>query len=228
MLYAGCDCGDDIECRLKSEVPLAERAHPDDPAFQERWTLHLLKGWFPWPKRTRNQYRRAMLWRYEWANQYARGKRVLEIPCGMGWGTSLIRSSRHLVGVDICPTAVAEARQRYGSRIHFQVGNMAHLEFHDASFDLVCCLEGIEHVSAEIGESFLKESWRVLAPGGTLMLTSPYCHTLQHSGNPYHLHEYLPEEICKRVQEKFEISEMFERSVDIMNIVFIRATRRDR
>lgn len=169
-----------------------------------------------------------MLWRYEWANQYARGKRVLEIPCGMGWGTSLIRSSRHLVGVDICPTAVAEARQRYGSRIHFQVGNMAHLEFHDASFDLVCCLEGIEHVSAEIGESFLKESWRVLAPGGTLMLTSPYCHTLQHSGNPYHLHEYLPEEICKRVQEKFEISEMFERSVDIMNIVFIRATRRDR
>ena len=96
----------------------------------------------------------------------------------------------------------------------------------DASLDVVCCLEGIEHVPVEVGRKFLDESRRVLAPGGTLLLSSPYCRVRAHSGNPYHIHEYGPEEIRAEVERNFAIDEVIERDVDILRILYIRATRR--
>lgn len=45
------------------------------------------------------------------------------------------------------------------------------LPFDDGSFDIVLCVEGIEHVDAQ--HQLVKELHRVLAPGGTLILTTP-------------------------------------------------------
>jgi len=206
---------------------MAERAHPDDPGFQEGWRWRRLWGILPWPQRKRNEYRRAVIWRYQWADGFCAGKRVLDIPCGMGWGTSLIRSAAQVTGLDISPEAVAEARRRYGNdRMRFETGTMAELGFPAGAFDVVCCLEGIEHVPLDVGRRFLEESRRVLAPGGRLLLSSPYCRTRPHSGNPYHLHEYGPEEIRAEVGRHFAIDEIIERDVDIMRILYIRATRR--
>ena len=205
---------------------MSERAHPDDPSFRDGWRLRRLWGFIPWVERRENSYRRAVVWRYNWADRHCQGKRVLDIPCGMGWGTSLIGSAASVVGMDISPDAVAEARHRYGQRIRFEVGSMAALDFPDSSLDVVCCLEGIEHVPVEVGRKFLDESRRVLAPGGTLLLSSPYCRVRAHSGNPYHIHEYGPEEIRSEVERNFVIDEVIERDVDILRILYIRATRR--
>jgi 2-polyprenyl-3-methyl-5-hydroxy-6-metoxy-1,4-benzoquinol methylase len=206
---------------------MAERAHPDDPGFQEPWRLRLRRGWIPWLEKRVNPYRQAVIWRYGWADGFCRGKRVLDIPCGMGWGTSLIRSAATVCGMDIQPEAVAEARRRYGKRIRFETGSMADLAFADGSFDVVTCLEGIEHVPVEVGRAFLRESHRVLAPGGVLLLSSPYCRDRAHSGNAYHLHEYRPEEIQQELQPFYTIEDRVERNVDIMSILYIRGARRD-
>jgi 2-polyprenyl-3-methyl-5-hydroxy-6-metoxy-1,4-benzoquinol methylase len=109
---------------------------------------------------------------------------------------------------------------------HFQCGDMGRLEFADASFDVICCLEGIEHVPPEIGRRFLKESERILRRDGLLLLSSPYCRTMEHSGNPYHVHEYQPEEIEAMLCELFTIENVITRDVDIMTVLYIRCRRR--
>jgi 2-polyprenyl-3-methyl-5-hydroxy-6-metoxy-1,4-benzoquinol methylase len=164
---------------------MAERAHPDDSGFQDKWDFCLRRGFLPWIRVKRNPYRKAFMWRYKWVSKNCRNKEVLDVPCGMGWGTSLIRGAKSVVGVDINAEAISEAKQRYEGRVaEFKLGDLGNLEFPSSSFDVVSCLEGIEHVPVEIGEKFIQESKRVLRPEGVLLLSSPYCRTMAHSGNP--------------------------------------------
>jgi ubiquinone/menaquinone biosynthesis C-methylase UbiE len=131
-----------------------------------------------------------------------------------------------LVGVDVSSEAIREARQRYGSSARFLVGNMTHLEFSAASFDVVVCLEGIEHIPREAGEIFVGECQRVLRPGGRLLVSSPYAEGQVHSGNPFHLHEYPPEEIHELVRGCFEVEETLTRAVDKMRVLYLCCRRR--
>lgn len=206
---------------------MAERAHPDDPAFKDHWQFRLRRGLIPWVHRVKNPYRLAFAWRYDWVNTVCRGKDVLDVPCGMGWGTSLIKGTRSLQGIDLNAESILEARKRYGSHAEFSVGDMAELKVLDLSLDVVCCLEGIEHVPKEVGRSFLKETQRVLRDGGLLMISSPYCRTQLHSGNPYHIYEYQPEEIQRLLAEFFVIEEIITRNVDIMTVLYIKCKKKN-
>jgi 2-polyprenyl-3-methyl-5-hydroxy-6-metoxy-1,4-benzoquinol methylase len=203
---------------------VAERAHPDDPSFQNTWSLRFRRGVIPWV--TRNPYAAAFRWRYKWISSYCRGKDVLDVPCGMGWGTSLIRGARRLVGVDISEEAITEAIRRYGTIAEFSTGDMGHLNFPDNTFDVVSCLEGIEHVPLEVGHRFLQEAERALRPGGRLLLSSPYCRTMPHSGNPHHVHEYRPEEIRAVVGERFVVEDVATRDVDNLTVLFMHCRKR--
>jgi SAM-dependent methyltransferase len=205
---------------------MSERVHPEDPNFRDRWDFRLRRGVIPWVKKQRNPYRAAFLWRYRWASQYCGGRDVLDVPCGMGWGTSLISGVRSLTGVDLCADAIAEAKRRYGHRAHFVVGDMSTLEFGDSSFDVVCCLEGIEHVPVEIGQRFLRESWRVIRADGLLLLSSPYSRTKPHSGNPFHIHEYQPDEIKGAVGKSFFVEDVITRDVGDLTVLYMRCRRK--
>lgn len=205
---------------------MAERAHPDDPGFQDRWSFRLRKGLIPWWRKHKSPYRAAFIWRYKWVNEFCAGRDVVDIPCGMGWGTSLIRNTKSLVGIDLSKEAVAEARQRYGAIAKFEVGNMSQLELSDSSVDVICCLEGIEHVPTEVGRKFQSEALRVLRSGGRLLISSPYCRTKEHSGNPYHVHEYQPNEIKALLEECFDIESCEVREVDIMTVLYLNCVRR--
>ena len=207
---------------------MAERAHPDHEAFKLRrgWKLYFRKGVIPWLRRKKNPYADAAIWRFRWVAGYVKGRDVLDVPCGMGWGTSFYGKAKSVVGIDISEEAIDEAKQRYSTVGRFGVGSMEKLNFENSSFDVVSCLEGIEHVPIEIGRSFLDEASRVLRPGGVLLMSSPYCLTKEHSGNPYHIHEYQPSEIKEGISRNFEIQEIVERDVDIMRILYIVATKR--
>jgi ubiquinone/menaquinone biosynthesis C-methylase UbiE len=193
---------------------MAERISPDDPGFKKTFLrFYLRKGIIPWLSFKRNPYRQAFFARYEWVNQYSKDADVLDIPCGMGWGTSLIKHTKSLTGVDIDEASVEEAKQRYAKHATFQVGSMTGLDFPDETFDLVVCLEGIEHVSKEIAKSFVDESCRVLRPGGKLLVTSPHTQSGEHSGNPYHIHEYQTEELSAVLRQNYEVARPHSRSV---------------
>lgn len=201
---------------------MAERAHPDDPGFRDKLNFRLRRGFIPWIKVEQSPYKAAFHWRYKWVSQYCNKKAVLDVPCGMGWGTSLIKGAKRITGVDISQEAVSEANHRYRNLATFKTGDMSSLAFEDESFDVISCLEGIEHVPVEIGEKFLKESERLLRPSGILLLSSPYCRTMAHSGNPYHIHEYQPDEIRAVVSGRFSIEETISRDVDVMTVLYMR------
>ena len=62
----------------------------------------------------------------------------------------------------------------------------------DNAYDLVVSFQVIEHIKDD--RLFLKEIHRVLRPGGTALLTTPN-RRLTLTRNPWHIREYLPEEL---------------------------------
>lgn len=204
---------------------MAERAHPDLPGFQHKWKFRLRKGLLPWFEFELNPYREALFWRYKWVSSFCKGQDVLDIPCGVGWGTALIRNARTVVGVDIIPEVIAEAKVRYRKPL-FCVGNMIQLPFSDSTFDIIACLEGIEHVSENVGASFVADAARVLRPDGKLFISSPYCITGGHSGNPYHIKEYSLYELTNLLKPHFIVLDTVVRHVDNLDVYYIHASKR--
>lgn len=100
--------------------------------------------------------------------QSARGKRVLEIGCGLGTdGAQFARAGASYTGVDLTQAAVGLARRRFelfGLEGDFQTADAENLDFADASFDLVYS-HGVLHHTPDI-ERAVEEIHRVLKPGG--------------------------------------------------------------
>ena len=113
--------------------------------------------------------------RYAFALPLAQGKRVLDAACGEGYGSALLaQAAARVTGVDIAPDAVAHARARYGDKpnLEYRQGDATALDaLPDASYDLICCFETLEHVEAQ--EALLAGFARLLAPGGVLLVSSP-------------------------------------------------------
>ncbi|MDQ3855401.1 MAG: class I SAM-dependent methyltransferase [Chloroflexota bacterium] len=78
-----------------------------------------------------------------------------------------------VVGVDIDADRIMEARGRAGaaSGVEFHESPSEALPFQDGEFDGVLLNEVLEHVSDEIRT--LQEAYRVLRPGGCLVIMSP-------------------------------------------------------
>jgi SAM-dependent methyltransferase len=113
--------------------------------------------------------------RYAFARALAAGKRVLDAACGEGYGSALLAQSAHAVlGLDLSPDAVAHAQARYGSQpnLAFRQADCTRLEaLPDAGFDLIVSFETLEHVHEQ--ERMLDGFARLLAPGGTLLVSTP-------------------------------------------------------
>ncbi|MDQ2760382.1 MAG: methyltransferase domain-containing protein [Actinomycetota bacterium] len=140
--------------------------------------------------------------RYRWAEGLARDREVLDVACGVGYGTSVLAraGATRALGVDVSPDALDRARKRAGDLEEFVVGDLHNLPCEDHSFDLVTCFETIEHV-ADPGRG-LDELRRVLRPDGLLLLSSPN-RDVYIPGNPFHVHEYIPDELEAALSARF-------------------------
>jgi SAM-dependent methyltransferase len=138
--------------------------------------------------------------RYALAAQLARGRRVLDAACGVGWGTGLLLAAgaSGASGFDLDADAVADARRRV-PLAHFVQGDLTRLPWADRAFDLVVCFEALEHVAGQ--EQTLDELARVLAPDGLLLVSSPNPRVYP-AGNPFHVHELGPEELLEAVGDR--------------------------
>ncbi len=100
-----------------------------------------------------------------------RGRVALDVGCGDGarYGARVRESGVEIHGVDISDVAVEEARRR---GIDARVASLEEpLPFQDATFDVVICLEVLEHLVDP--ESVAREIRRVLKPGGRALLSVP-------------------------------------------------------
>jgi len=105
------------------------------------------------------------------------GADVLEVGCGRGGlSRALGSAARSVVGVDLSPVAVAQARaaaEASGIDVEFRVMDAESLEFPDASFDLVCGSGILHHVDLERAT---EEIIRVLRAGGSALFLEPLGH----------------------------------------------------
>jgi SAM-dependent methyltransferase len=141
--------------------------------------------------------------RYRFASGFVRGKRVLDIACGEGYGSAALTAAgaSQVIGIDIAPEVVAHARRKYG--VDARVGRAERIDLPDRAFDVVVSFETIEHLTEPT--TFLREIARVLSPGGLLILSTP---NKQHSQggegrNPFHEVEMTEDEFRGAMEEVF-------------------------
>jgi SAM-dependent methyltransferase len=93
---------------------------------------------------------------------------ILDAGCGSGRTLDELADYGDACGVDLSQAAVNAARARGHEA---QLGTVAELPFDDASFDLVTCLDVVEHTFDD--RQTLSELRRVTRPGGALVVTVP-------------------------------------------------------
>jgi len=122
-------------------------------------------------KDKRNKYS-AQLYDYVANNVDIKGKDVLEVGCGRGGGLSYINrylSPKTVTGLDLNSKAIKFCRRNYSKEKNtFLQGNAQQLKFEDNSFDVVINVESSHRYNQM--NKFLAEVYRVLRPGGYLLL----------------------------------------------------------
>jgi len=100
------------------------------------------------------------------------GRGVLEVGCGRGGGAAFVFDGhlpRSMTALDLAQSAIDRARHEQGrAGLEFVQGDAEALPFGDASFDAVLNVESA-HWYPDV-DRFLAEVFRVLRPGGFLLL----------------------------------------------------------
>ena len=130
---------------------------------------------------------------YQFAQEYVRGKCVLDAGCGDGYGTHILaQTAARALGVDRSTEAMAAAAQSYQHpNLSYRVCELPRLADLGECFDVVCNFQVIEHLIDP--RPFLRAAHAVLRPGGSLIVTTPN-RLKSNDENPYHVHEYVAHE----------------------------------
>jgi ubiquinone/menaquinone biosynthesis C-methylase UbiE len=106
----------------------------------------------------------------EWACSQVQGD-VLEIAIGTGRNLPFYSDEVRLTGVELSPEMLAIGRRRaaeLGREVELRIGDAQALEFDDGSFDTVIITLALCTIPDD--RKAAAEAWRVLRPGGTLVL----------------------------------------------------------
>jgi SAM-dependent methyltransferase len=137
---------------------------------------------------------------------------VLDVGCGDGYllyRASLVCRAAALHGVDPSARGVAMAAGRLaraGCRALLGTAGAGDLPYGTGSFDAVLMADVIEHL--EEPERALDEVRRVLAPGGVLLLSTPFRQRDFRWDERYHVHEYDDGELRDLLGEFFASVEL--------------------
>jgi 2-polyprenyl-3-methyl-5-hydroxy-6-metoxy-1,4-benzoquinol methylase len=110
-------------------------------------------------------------------NDITPGK-LLEVGFGNGKFLNKMRlADWEVEGVDFDSKAVEGVRTRYGFNVH--VGSLESIAYPDNTFDAITMSHVIEHVSNPV--ALLQECYRILKPGGYLVIVTPNINSWAHS-----------------------------------------------
>lgn len=147
------------------------------------------------------------LHRYALASEFVKGKIVLDVASGEGYGSNFLAlKAKTVYGVDLSEETVEYARKKYGRKnLIFSQGDATNLPFEDGLFDVVVSFETIEHHDKHL--EMVKEIKRVLKKEGVLIISSPdklnYTDRPNHT-NPFHVKELYFEEFQELLAGNFQ------------------------
>jgi cyclopropane fatty-acyl-phospholipid synthase-like methyltransferase len=113
--------------------------------------------------------------------------KILDAGCGIG-GTSIYLAEKYpyikFTGITITPPqkelAIKFARERNISNVSFMIKNYLETDFPDNHFDGIFALESTSYASSK--KKFVQEMYRILKPGGRLVVVDAFFKT--HPQNP--------------------------------------------
>ncbi len=159
------------------------------------------------------------LLRYIFSRQLVKGKTVLDVACGSGYGSRMLSEAgaTTVYGVDIDERTIRYAEAHYGApNIRFRRADAQHLPFEKHMFDVAVSFESIEHVRD--ATQFLREVKRVLRPDGILLLSTPNKTTSQIS-NPFHAREFTIEETTSLLDHHFRHTALFSQFLNLASFI---------
>jgi 2-polyprenyl-3-methyl-5-hydroxy-6-metoxy-1,4-benzoquinol methylase len=142
------------------------------------------------------------------AGKLAKQRTVLDLGCGLGYGSRYMAEVCDLVlGTDLSPEAVEQANYfQKITNLHFVVSDACALPLLQGQFDLVVSFEVIEHLEAP--RRHIAEITRVLAPNGTLLLSTPNKMSMSpYWKNPvwkWHKHEFFEDDLRHLLSDYFD------------------------
>jgi 2-polyprenyl-3-methyl-5-hydroxy-6-metoxy-1,4-benzoquinol methylase len=147
--------------------------------------------------------------RYRFARDFVRGRRVLDIACGEGYGAAALAhaGAASVIGIDVSPEVCEHARRKYG--LDARPGDAQAIPLADRSVDIVVSFETIEHVAEPAG--FVRECARVLDAQGTLIVSTPNrpVYSGEATANPYHHIEFDEREFLDLLRAEFATVRLF-------------------
>lgn len=133
--------------------------------------------------------------RYNFAKQFCKDKRVLDISCGEGYGSYILSlaGSKEVVGLDISEETILTAKKNYKSdNLNYLVSDAGALkDLKDNYFDLIVSFETIEHLN-EV-DNYLKEIQRVAKNDAIIIISCPndyYYYPTEEEFNEFHKRKY--------------------------------------
>jgi glycosyltransferase involved in cell wall biosynthesis/ubiquinone/menaquinone biosynthesis C-methylase UbiE len=160
----------------------------------------------PWMEEGEIHYEH--LHRYRFAKEFAKGKKVLDLACGEGYGSLMLSEEAVEVrGIDIDEATIRHASSKYlKENLKFLKGSITDIPIEgDKIFDVVVCFEALEHI--EEHDKLLKEVKRLLKADGMFIVSTPnkYLYTDQPNyQNPFHLKELYFNEFKDLLSKNFK------------------------
>jgi 2-polyprenyl-3-methyl-5-hydroxy-6-metoxy-1,4-benzoquinol methylase len=154
-----------------------------------------------------NPMRIENLARYQFAENYLNGAKILDMGCGFGEGLRFFErrnNNKDIFGIDRSMNAIKNAKESESSKIYYSIMDIENVAFPENFFDLIISFETIEHLNAPM--DFINEAYRLLKPSCQLILTTP--NKLVSSPNsgslwPDHIQEFTPDELKRLLQNRF-------------------------
>jgi glycosyltransferase involved in cell wall biosynthesis/ubiquinone/menaquinone biosynthesis C-methylase UbiE len=153
------------------------------------------------------------LHRYAFTLQYIKGKKVLDLASGEGYGSFLLsKSAESVTGIEIDVQSVNHASEIYKKdNLRFLQGSIVNIPIEgEKVFDVIVCFEALEHIKEH--EILLSEIKRLIKDDGILIISTP--NKLTYSDipdyhNPFHVKEIYFKDFYDLLKKKFAYVYLF-------------------
>jgi ubiquinone/menaquinone biosynthesis C-methylase UbiE len=133
---------------------------------------------------------------FEFVKKIAKkGDRILDVGCGTGIVMEKADRYGSVYGLDYSKEALAFCRKRGLSNL--TLGSVMSLPYEDDEFDLVLCLDVLYHKGISDDRQALRELFRVIKPGGHLLITDSATKAL-----------FSPHDLATEARERYSAAEM--------------------